>query len=125
MTDKSKRDVSIKPPRGIMPFMQDFAETYRAASDDEIARLHGQIDSLTEQARDCLRLEIARRGLSEGDLAQIRGQLTEYAESVKREWRETRKTDASQIGARFAIRVALVIVIALIAALVALVHSTR
>lgn len=32
--------------------MQDVAQTYRAASDDEIARLYGQMDSLTEQARD-------------------------------------------------------------------------
>jgi hypothetical protein len=105
--------------------MQDFALTYRAASDDEIARLHGQIDSLTAEARDSLRLEITRRKLSRDDLARLRAQLAEHAESVNKEWRESRRADASRMGKRFAIRVAVVIAAALIAALVALVKTTR
>lgn len=108
-----------------MPLMQDFTQTYRAASDDELARLHGQIDSLTEQARDSLWLEIARRGLSENDLARLREQLTEHAEIVNQEWKESRKADASRMGKRFAIRVAVLIAVALLAALVALIKSTH
>jgi hypothetical protein len=98
--------------------MQDFSETYRAASDDELARLHGQIDSLTEQARDSLRLEIARRKLSGDDLSRLREQLAEHAESVNQEWKESRKADASRMGKRFAIRVALMIAGAILAALI-------
>ena len=101
-----------------MPFMQDFAETYRAASDDELARLHGQIDSLTEQEGDSLRLEIARRGFSENDLARLREQLAEYAASVNQEWKESRKADASRMGKRFAMRVGLIIAAAILAALI-------
>jgi predicted RNA-binding Zn ribbon-like protein len=105
--------------------MQDLAETYRVASDDEIARLNNQIDSLTEEARDSLRLEIARRKLSEDDLAQLREQLAEHAANVNQEWKESRKVDAARMGKRTVMRVALVIAAALIAALFALVHSAH
>jgi hypothetical protein len=72
-----------------------------------------------------LRLEITRRKLSRDDLARLRAQLAEHAESVNKEWRESRRADASRMGKRFAIRVAVVIAAALIAALVALVKTTR
>jgi predicted RNA-binding Zn ribbon-like protein len=103
--------------------MQEFAQTYRAASDDEIARLHGQIDSLTEQAQDSLRLEITRRKLNGDDLARLRSQLAEHASRVNQEWKESRKVDASRMATRFAIRVAVVIAAAILAAIIALVHS--
>lgn len=49
--------------------MQDFAETYRAYSNDELTRLHRDVGSLTEQAHDALIAEIARRGLTPSELA--------------------------------------------------------
>lgn len=44
--------------------MRDFAETYRAYSDDELTRLQSDIGSLTEEARDALIAEMVRRELT-------------------------------------------------------------
>jgi hypothetical protein len=49
--------------------MRDFAETYRAYSNDELTRLQSDVGSLTEQARDALIAEIIRRGLTPSELA--------------------------------------------------------
>lgn len=49
--------------------MRDFAETYRACSNDELTRLQSDVGSLTEQARDALIAEIIRRGLTPSELA--------------------------------------------------------
>lgn len=49
--------------------MRDFAETYRAYSNDELTRLQSDVGSLTEQARDALIAEIIRRRLTPSDLA--------------------------------------------------------
>ena len=100
--------------------MQDFAQTYSTASADEIARLHGQIDSLTDAARTSLLLEIKRRNLTENQLAQTREQLTQHAESVNREWKESRKEDASRMGKRMLFRIAFVIGGTLLAGSIAL-----
>ena len=48
--------------------MRDFAETYRAYSNDELAQLQSDIGSLTEQASGALIAEIMRRGLTPSDL---------------------------------------------------------
>jgi hypothetical protein len=48
--------------------MRDFAETYRAYSDDELTQVQSDVGSLTEQARDALIAEIIRRGLTPSDL---------------------------------------------------------
>jgi hypothetical protein len=106
--------------RTILQPMQDFAETYRAASGDEIARLHGQIESLTAPARESSLVEIARRNLTDSQLAQTREQLTQHAESVNQEWQEWRREDAARTLRRNAIRIALVIAIAILSALFAL-----
>jgi hypothetical protein len=45
--------------------MQDFAKTYREFSDDAIASMHGEIDTLTEDARLALLSEIEKRGIDE------------------------------------------------------------
>ena len=49
--------------------MQDFAETYRAYSNDELTRLHSDVGSLTEQAHDALIAEIVRRELTPSEIA--------------------------------------------------------
>ena len=103
--------------------MQDFAQTYRAASDDEIARLHGQVDSLTNDARLALLSEIQRRGLSDLALSGLRDEQTEHAASVKTEWQESRKADASKTLTRIAIRVAAVVAAGIIAAVIAVLNS--
>jgi hypothetical protein len=105
--------------------MKGFAETYSAASDDEIARLHGQIDSLTDEAQDFMRLEITRRKLSEDDLARLREQLAVHAERINQEWKESRRADASRMGTRMAIRVVVLIAGAILAALIAFISSTH
>jgi magnesium-transporting ATPase (P-type) len=61
--------------------MASIAETYRRASDDELAALSAEIDSLTDEARDVLRVEISRRGLSDEQLAS-------QIETLKREQEE-------------------------------------
>jgi hypothetical protein len=104
----------------VIQTMQDFAETYRTASGDEIARLHGQIDSLTAPARESLLVEIQRRNLTEGQLAQTREQLAQHVESVNQKWQESRRVDAARAAKRFAIRVAVVIAGAILATLFAL-----
>jgi hypothetical protein len=50
---------------------QDFAETYCRFSDDEIATLHAQIGSLTDDARVALETEIRRRGLKQEQLSKL------------------------------------------------------
>lgn len=60
---------------GKMAPMLDLAQIYADASDDEIARLHGQIESLTNQARTALHAEIQRRGYSSEDMEKQREQL--------------------------------------------------
>ena len=51
--------------------MRDFAETYRAYSDDELTRLQSDVGSLTEQARDALIAEVIRRGLIPSAVANL------------------------------------------------------
>jgi magnesium-transporting ATPase (P-type) len=58
--------------------MSSVAETYRRASEDELIALCAEIDSLTDEARDALRAEIDRRGLSQERVAS-------QIETLKRE----------------------------------------
>jgi hypothetical protein len=64
--------------------MSSVAETYRRASKDELVALCAEIDSLTVQARNALRVEISRRGL--GD-EQVASQI----EALKREQEEQKQ----------------------------------
>ena len=48
--------------------MSDIAENYPSMPDAEIIRLYGQIDSLPSEAKDALRAEAARRGLTDAHL---------------------------------------------------------
>ena len=72
--------------------MQDFAETYRAYSDDEISRLHREAASLTEEARYALLCEIQRRGLQEKEILQIQEEqakhVTEFDKEQKQEGKD-------------------------------------
>lgn len=58
---------------------QELADTYRGYSDEEIASLHAQVESLTLEARDALALEIERRGLKSAQLTNL------YAAEQRRE----------------------------------------
>jgi hypothetical protein len=51
---------------------QDFAATYRDLSDDDIAALFAEIDTLTDTAKAALALEVQRRGLSSEQLLKLR-----------------------------------------------------
>lgn len=105
--------------------MEDFAQTYHGYSDDDLASLHGQIDSLTGEARLALLSELQRRSLGEKTLSSLRDERTKHAARVKREWQESRSEDASRMAVRFAIRVGFVIAGAAIVALIALIKSTH
>ena len=50
---------------------QDVSETYRSFSDQQIASLYAEIDSLTEVARPALLAEIERRSLSHAQLQSM------------------------------------------------------
>lgn len=78
--------------------MQNLTETYRSYSDDEIARLHGELDSLTEEARYALLAEIGRRGLKEQEIAKIQDEEARHAAEYDQEHRQETK-DKLVIGA--------------------------
>jgi hypothetical protein len=48
--------------------MSDLAERYLKMPDDEIIRLYGQIESLTDEAKNTLRAETVRRGITDEKL---------------------------------------------------------
>ena len=50
----------------------DFAATYRQLSDDDIADLYAESDTLTQSARLALTSEIQRRGLSSDQLLKLK-----------------------------------------------------
>jgi hypothetical protein len=105
--------------------MEDFAQTYRGYSIDDLAALHGQVDSLTDEARWALLSEVQRRGLSESALHGLRDARTERAARVDQEWREERNDDAARMLKRFAMRVGFVIAGAIVAGLIALLRSSH
>jgi hypothetical protein len=73
--------------------MQDFSENYRTYSDDEIIRLHREVDSLTEEARHALFYEIQKRGLGEQEILQIEEEQAKYIVEFEKEHKqETRDT---------------------------------
>lgn len=76
--------------------MKEFAETYREYSDDQIALLSGQIDSLTEAARCALLSEIGMRSLSSEKLSELRTLLAGHTASVEREFRDSRRARVSK-----------------------------
>ena len=49
----------------------DFAEAYRGLSNEEIAAIYADIDSLTEEARSALIFEVQQRGLSQAQLGKV------------------------------------------------------
>src|ERR1039458_7872174 len=64
--------------------MSNVAEAYRRASVDELAALHADGGSLTDEARDALHAEISRRGLSDEQIASTN-------DAPKREQEEQRQ----------------------------------
>lgn len=50
---------------------QDFAETYRNLSDEELASLHAQMGSLTHEARSALHEQIQKRGITTAKLRHL------------------------------------------------------
>ena len=76
---------------------QDLSQTYRNLSDREIASLHAEIDSLTNDARAALVSEIQRRGISGAHLSKLyASELRQEAKFDQRQ-REHRKSVASYI----------------------------
>lgn len=71
--------------------MQDLAETYRTTSNDDLIRLHADISNLTPEAREALRTEIQRRGLTDNQVAEREKQWKQEAEEDARAEREKRK----------------------------------
>ena len=60
----------------------DFAETYGRKSNDELLRLVGEKDSLQETARHALDCELNKRGLGEGDVADLEKREKEESRNV-------------------------------------------
>lgn len=53
------------------PSSENFAESYRSLSDEEIAALRSDTDSLTDEARVALLAEIQQRGLSDEEMRKL------------------------------------------------------
>jgi hypothetical protein len=70
---------------------QELLQTYRDFSDDEIASLHAQIDSLTNDARAALALEIQRRGMSNAQMSKLRASELRREAKFDRRQKEHRK----------------------------------
>jgi hypothetical protein len=64
---------------------QGLAATYRECSDDELAALAAEMETLTDVARAALRAEIQRRGVSGAQLGKL------HAKEVHREMRFDQK----------------------------------
>ncbi len=60
--------------------MEEFTQTYRKMSDDELIRLHGDIDSLTNHARSALLSEIKCRKLTDDAITERKGEWKRQAE---------------------------------------------
>ncbi len=67
--------------------MSSVAETYRNASEDELIALCADTGSLTDEARELLRVELSRRGLTD---EQVAAQI----ETLKREQAEQKQVQA-------------------------------
>jgi len=60
--------------RGALPMQlaeSEFSENYRALSDEDIAAIYADIDSLTDDARVALLAELQTRGLTEAQLQKL------------------------------------------------------
>lgn len=71
--------------------MSNVAETYRKASDDELAAFHADSDSLTDEARDALHAEISRRGLSDEQIASTNEARTHEREEQRQTQLEAKR----------------------------------
>jgi hypothetical protein len=104
--------------------MEDIAETYRKYSNEDLAALHGEMDSLTEEARRTLLSEIQGRGLNDKALAGLRSERAERAAQVNREWPD-RKPNASRMLINIAVRIGIAMGIVVILALIVLIKSCK
>jgi hypothetical protein len=78
---------------------EKFSETYRNCSDSEIATLHAQMNSLTENARAALASEIERRGMNSAQLPKL------YASELRKETKfDERQKEHRRIVASFLLR---------------------
>lgn len=68
--------------------MSSIAETYSRMSDDEIVRLHGEMDTLLDEGNAALRAEINKRGLTDESMS---AQREEWARVQREEAAEKRK----------------------------------
>jgi hypothetical protein len=74
-----------------MTEMQDFEVLYRGYSDDQLAQLSKESDTLTESARSALSKEIERRGLKADEILHLQQEQTTHIESVDLERKQYRK----------------------------------
>ena len=79
---------------------QDFAETYRNISDDEIATLHAEVGSLTDEARAALQAEIQRRGISITKLHHLNTAVTQREAKFDRRQKQHEKDVGSYLLSR-------------------------
>ena len=70
---------------------ENFAQTYRGYSDDEIAVLSSQIDELADSARTALLAEIRARNLSDEKLSELRKKQDRYAAKIDRRGEKHRR----------------------------------
>jgi hypothetical protein len=105
--------------------MQDFAQAYRGYSDDELASLYRQLDSLTDIARSALLAEIEARNLSQQRLNELCREQAEHTARFDRESREYRQAEGSRLLKRMALRSLSAIVLAIVAYLIYLLKFGR
>jgi hypothetical protein len=71
---------------------QELSQTYRNFSDTDIASLHAQIDTLTDDARSVLASEIQRRGMSDAQLSKLYASELRHEAKLDRRQKEHRKS---------------------------------
>jgi len=77
--------------------LQKLLESYRTFSDTEVATLHAQTDSLTEDGRIALASEIKRRGLGNAQLSKLHASELRREAKFDQQQGEHRKWVASDL----------------------------
>jgi|GEM_PF-7023827 len=66
--------LNVQPTLNGRTTVSGIADTYRSMTDEEIVRLHGEVYSLTVEAREALLAEIQQRGLTDNRIADNQAQ---------------------------------------------------
>ena len=110
----------------MQPDQQHLAGTYQHFSDVEIAALHSQVGSLTDEARSALDAEIRRRGLEPEHLSKLAAAERRHEDNFDRLAKFHRKRVANYLLFRNDPKGTLVVIaVGVLLALIALLFDRR